>query len=223
MAEYQAGLLAAESADPGQQQARLFDGVARFLAPLSARGALLMVVVEDLRWAGESALQMLHYLARHLTRYAVLLVGTLRPEALDRGYLLRALLQPLARAGLAQTLHLTHLAPAEVEAMVVEMSGTGQAAVPLARRLYRETGGNPFFLIELVKALFQMDLLYLEVGTWQGDFTGLSEGTLPMPAGLSEAIEARVRSVDDRAQAALRIAAALNAAWGQGEKATLLD
>jgi predicted ATPase len=42
------------------------------------------------------------------------------------------------------------LSPEEVGAMVREMSGAGEAVQPLARRIYRETEGNPFFVIEIV-------------------------------------------------------------------------
>ena len=58
---------------------------------------------------------------------------------------------------------------------MVEMSGGGQAAAPLARRLYAETEGNPFFLIEIVKALFETGLVSLEDGVWRGDFARISE------------------------------------------------
>ena len=64
-----------------RERARLFEGVTRFTADLSRHGPLL-VVLEDLHWASESTLQMLHYLARHLAAHSVLIVGTFRPEAL---------------------------------------------------------------------------------------------------------------------------------------------
>ncbi len=81
--------------------------------------------------------------------------------------------------------------------------------VPLAGRLYRETEGNPFFLMEIVKALFEMGVIHLEGGTWRGEFGRISEEELPLPAGVSEAIQARVRRLNDDAQEALRLAAVL--------------
>jgi DNA-binding SARP family transcriptional activator len=145
MTEQYPGLEAPATTDASQEQAYLFDGVAGFLSHPSAHQALL-VVVEDLHWASESTLQMLHYLARRLANQQVLLLGTLRPEAVGRRHPLRALQRPLSREGLAQRLPLLRLSAAAAEALVVEMSGAGEAIVPLAGRLYRETEGNPFFL-----------------------------------------------------------------------------
>jgi oligopeptide transport system substrate-binding protein len=229
MAEHYPDLEVASSTDVTQEQARLFDGVACFLSQLSSHQALL-VVVEDLHWASESTLQMLHYLARHLAGYHVLLLGTLRAEAVGRRHPLRALQRQLSREGLARLLRLPRLSLDAVEAMVAEMSGAGEAVVPLIGRLYRETEGNPFFLMEMVKALFEAGMVHLEEGAWRGDFPRISEGDLPLPASLGEAIQARVDRLDDDAQEALRLAAVfgrefdfdqLTWVWGRGEGATL--
>ncbi|RMF34265.1 MAG: hypothetical protein D6759_06080, partial [Chloroflexi bacterium] len=223
------GLPAPAPVGPDREQARLFDGVARFLATLSSRGACL-IVLEDLHWASESTLQLLHYLVRRLSRHPVLLVGTLRPEAMHRQHPLWNLQQPLVRAGLARTCPLKPLSPEAVERLVVEMSGAGEAVIPLARRLYRESEGNPFFVIEMVKALFETGLIRLEEGVWWGDFSRISQEAWPLPVGLSAAIQARVRRLSDNAQEALHLAAVLgrefdfellNAVWGRGEEATL--
>jgi ABC-type oligopeptide transport system substrate-binding subunit len=188
------------------------------------------MVVEDLHWASESTLQMLHYLARHLDGHRILLLGTLRAEAVGRRHPLRALQRQLSREGLAQLLRLPRLSPEALQAIVVEMSGAGEAVVPLARRLYRETEGNPFFLTEIVKALFEIDAVRLEGGVWVGDFVSISAGELPLPASLSEAIQARGDSLNDDVQEVLRLAAVLgrefdfyllNLGWGRGEEATL--
>jgi ABC-type oligopeptide transport system substrate-binding subunit/DNA-binding SARP family transcriptional activator len=229
MAERYPDLEVPDPTDATQEEARLFEGVACFLRQLSSHQALL-VVVEDLHWASESTLQMLHYLARQMADQKVLLLGTLRPEAVGRRHPLRTLQRQLSREGLAQLLRLPRLSPQAVEALVVEMSGAGAAAASLAGRLYQETEGNPFFLMEIVKALFGAGTIYFEEGAWRGDFTGISEGELPLPTGMSEAIESRVRRLDDDAQEALRQAAVLgrefdfdllDALWDRGIEATL--
>ena len=212
-----------------QERARLFDGVARFLAELCPHGALL-VVLEDLHWASQSTLQLIHYLARHLADHRVLMAGTFRPEAISLQHPLLDLRRQLTREGLAKPLRLSRLSPEVVEAMVVEMSGAGKAVMPLAKRLYQETEGNPFFLMEIVKTLFDTGVIHLEGGAWRGDFVRISEVTLPLPAAVSEAIQARANRLEENAQDALRLAAVLgrefdfellNAVWERGEETTL--
>jgi ABC-type oligopeptide transport system substrate-binding subunit/DNA-binding SARP family transcriptional activator len=214
---------------PDQEQARLFEGLAHFMAELSSHGPLL-VVLEDLHWATESTLGLLHYLVRHLADQPALMVGTFRQEAVGGEHLLRELQEQLRREGLVTSLGLSCLSQTDIEALVVGMSDAGEAVLRLARRLYQETEGNPFFLMEIVKALFESGALRLEEGVWKGDFMRISQGALPLPTSLSQAIQGRVHSLDDDAQEALRLAAVLgrefdfnllNAAWGRGEEATL--
>jgi ABC-type oligopeptide transport system substrate-binding subunit/DNA-binding SARP family transcriptional activator len=191
-----------------EERTVLFESTARFLGKLSSQRPLL-IVLEDLHWASESTLQLVHYLARHLAGHQVLMVGTFRPEAIGLEHPLLDLRRRLTRERLAEPLRLSPLSPEAVEAMVAEMSGAGQAVAPLARRLYQETEGNPFFVMEIVKALFDTGVLCLEGGVWQADFAQISEGKLPLPATLSDAIQARVRRLNEESREALRLAAVL--------------
>lgn len=227
--EKRPGLEVTPSIPSDEQRARLFEGVARVLAGLCSHGTILFVL-EDLHWASGSTLQLVHYLARRLKDQRALMVGSFRSEEAGSGHPLQALRRRLIRDGLAVPLRLARLSPTAVEAVVVEMSGAGDEALPLARRLYRETEGNPFFLIETVKGLFDTGSIRLEGGVWTGDFAGISHGSLALPASLREAILARVQRLNERAQEAVRLAAvlgrefdfdSLNAVWGQGEGATL--
>jgi adenylate cyclase len=136
----------------------------------------------------------------------------------------------LNREDLVQSWNLASLSPQAVEALVIEMSGRGETVVPLARRLYEETEGNPFFLLESIKALFEANLVRLEGRAWHGDFVRVSESELPLPVGVSEAIQARARRLDEEARQVLDVAAVLgcefdfellNAAGKQDEEATL--
>jgi oligopeptide transport system substrate-binding protein len=217
------------SGDSDQQQARLFEGLTQVLAKLASRGPLF-IALEDLHWATESTLGLTHYLARQLGGQPILIVGTFRREAVGRRHPLRAFRRQLSREGIARPLRLSRLSLASVQAVVTQLSGAGESVLPLAARLYQETEGNPFFVMEMIKALFEMGLIHVEGGTWKGDFPRLSEGELPLPSGVSEAIQGRFRDLDDQVQEALRRAAVLgrefdfdllNAVCSRGEEATL--
>ncbi len=100
------GLNAAPDMNP--EQARLFAGVTRFLAELSTQDGLL-IVLEDLHWASESTLLLLHHLSCYLSEHPVLIIGTFRPEASGLRHSLRDLYGQLAREGLVRQLELTRL------------------------------------------------------------------------------------------------------------------
>ena len=213
----------------GEAQERLFEAVSRFLAQLAGQTPLLLVL-EDLHWATDSTLQLLHYLARAVVAQPVLIVGTLRPEAIPPAHPLATLGRRLERDGLARRLHLPRLSAAAVASLIDRMSGDGSAIGPLAERLYRETEGNPFYLTETVKALFEQGAIRVEAGAWRADYAALGRGRLPLPASVSETIAARVGRLSDEAQDAVRVAAVagrefdfdlLREAWGKGEEATL--
>jgi len=188
-------------------------------------------VLEDLHWAAESTLQFLHYLTRHLPSACILALGTFRPEEVGRRHPLRDLMRRLERERLAARMELARLTPAAVQELLGEMSGLGEGVAPLARRLYKETEGNPFFLMEMVKALFEAGFLRLEGEVWRCEQQRLAvEKALPLPRSVGELIEARIGRLSERARQALDIAAVaghefdfevLQLAWGKDEEETL--
>ena len=198
------------STSTDQEQTHLFAGINHYLSVLSNSNRVLLVL-EDLHWAAESTLELLHYLVRHTPSSdpPLLIVGSYRPESLEEQHPLKAFQRRLQRDGLALPLQLLPLPHATVEQLLHEMSGRDEAIIPLARRLYRETEGNPFFLVETIKALFETDAITLKDGAWKGDFDRISQGELPLPASISEVIQARVHRMGETTQDTLRTAAIL--------------
>ena len=209
----------------------LFNGVTHFFSALSARSPLLLIV-EDLHWASESTLELLHHLVRHLAGQPVLFVGTVRHEALEPGHALWSLQQHLQGEQLAQSYRLERLSSEAVTALIEKMSGAGERIRPLAEWLYAETEGNPFFLVEIVKAFFETGVLSVVDGVWRGDFDRIRHRELALPATIRDTVEARVRRLKPDSQEALRWASVLgrefdfdllSAVWqhGQDEETTL--
>jgi predicted ATPase len=114
--------------------------------------------------------------------------------------------------------------------LVREMSGVREAVDPLAVRLFQETEGNPFFLMELLKALFGEDVIRLEGDRWCADFSQMSRDDFPLPSSVTETIQARVGRLEQDTQEVVRLSAVLgrefdfdplSAAWACGEETTL--
>jgi len=144
-----------------------------------------VVVVEDLHWADSSTRDLVSFLARNAHAARMLLIVTYRADDLHRRHPLKSLLAELER-GAASWIRLTGLARRDVAELVA--SEGGAAAVPDVSLLLDRTGGNPFFIEELLAA---------------------SPPTTSLPEGLRELLLARLHGLPDSALAVLRPASVL--------------
>ncbi len=216
------------STDAGLEATRLFEAVSQCLAQAASRWPILLVL-EDLHWASDSTLQLLHYLARGLAGRRVLALGTYRRDAGGRRPALPALVRQIEHEQLGQRLTLERLPREAVEAWVRLQSGLDDEA-PFAGWLFQETEGNPFFMVEMVTSLFETGRLRLERGVWAGDLSRISAGGSSLPDRIRAAVQERADRLDREAQAAVRLAAVLGrefdfdafeAAWAKGPDAAL--
>ena len=104
-----------------------------------------VLVFEDLHWADEATLDLLRVLARRLRRLPALVVATYRDDELSRTHPLRVLLGELATERRVTRLSLPLLSSAGV----ARLAG---GRLDDVEHLYRLTGGNPFFVTEVLAA-----------------------------------------------------------------------
>ncbi len=129
------GLLGAEVA-----RHRLFSAVRDAL-----QAASHVLVFEDMHWADDATLDLLRYLGRRAETTRSLLVATYRDDEVGPRHPLRMALGDLATAVGVRRLALRPLSVAGVAALVGDRSDD-------AGELHERTGGNPFFLAELLSA-----------------------------------------------------------------------
>ena len=127
-------------ADASREQ--LFDAL---LTELCEPGPLPVVVIEDVHWADEATLDLLGFLARRIREIAVLLIVSYRNDELADTHPLRIALGHLAVQRCARRLPL-----APLSAQAVRMLSAGRGVDP--EELYRVTGGNPFYVREVLEA-----------------------------------------------------------------------
>ena len=146
--------------DPALEKTRLFEDVSRLLDFLATQSPVALFV-DDLHWADNASIELLHYLARGIANHPVLILAAYVPQEVDSARGLRALVRGVDRSGVSEEMHLRKLSPNAVEDMAAELL-QGQGPPELIRLLNTRTGGTPLFIEALINDLIKKELLVHE-------------------------------------------------------------
>jgi DNA-binding CsgD family transcriptional regulator len=154
---------------------RVFD---RFLRLLRDQGSGAVVVFEDLHWADSATLDLLRVVGRRLPELPIVLVGTVRAHDVDPDEAVRAMLGDVPPRVVTEV----EVQPLTIAAVETLCSGTHVDA----RRLHEATGGNPFYVTEIMAA-----------------------GSTTLPATVRDAVAARVARLSPDGRGTVGAAAVL--------------
>ena len=135
----------------GPDRRLAFDAVARYLANI-ARGRRVLLILDDLQWAGAEAGALLLHLVRRVAGPQVRVVAGLRPDEAPTGSPVMTALADLARHGELHGCPLAALTAAQSEALVTTLTLDAPLTEPERARVLRRAGGLPLFLVELSRA-----------------------------------------------------------------------
>lgn len=213
-------------ASPPDASVRLQEAVTTVLRHLAAAGGGLWLIAEDLHWADPASLACLNHALRRCDDLPFLVLATLRDEELPFDSPLMDWPAHSVHAP-APTTHipLRRLPPDDVRALLAQVTDEADSARLLAF-LDRETAGNPFFMVETLRAL--IDRGVLEAAN-NGDRWSLTERlplegeALPISEVVAQTIRGRVRRLSRTAQEVLTIAAVLEHDLDEWLLAALVD
>ena len=139
--------------DPPQRRRRTLDAIKRLLCGES-RVQPLVVVFEDLHWIDAETQALLDSLIDGLPAHRILLLVNYRPEY-QHGW---------ATKSCYTQLRIAPLPPERAEELLRALLGEDAGLQTLERALIERTGGNPFFLEECLRTLFETGFLVGEPG-----------------------------------------------------------
>lgn len=188
---------------PVEERLRLYDAVARLFKRLASRG--LVVFLDDLHWADQGTLSLIHSLLRQINDTPMLLLGAYREIELDRSHPLAAALVEWNRERLVTRLVLGRLSVMETRSFLATLFGQETVGEAFANAIHKETEGNPFFLEEVVKALIEQGQIYRKGNQWMSE----TAENLTIPQSVKEAIGRRLDRLGVTCLEVLHLAAAL--------------
>ncbi|MGH7966477.1 MAG: ATP-binding protein, partial [Candidatus Binatia bacterium] len=201
IAERLPGLSVLPELEPIQARFRLFDSLTTFLKNLAQR-QLLVLILDDLQWADEPSLLLLHFLAREIHDARLLVIGAYREGEVERTHSVAEALGSFARE--SRRLHLRGLTEMEVARFLAAQTGAEPQAA-LVTALCEQTEGNPFFMSEMVRLLRS-----------EGDHSTLPtlQSALLLPHGVRETLRRRLGRLSAACHQVLTVAAVIGREFG---------
>jgi len=211
LGEWVSALLEPVTLEAELARSRLLEALTHMTLALGQLGPLLLIL-EDLQWADEASLEAIAHLAPRLANSHVLAIASYRPgEAREREDIWKKI-QALDWIEGYRRLALGRLTEQEASVLVKEGLGLLAPAPRFESRIYQETEGNPLFIVETLRALYDEGVLYRDqTGRWSTpwDDTTADYAELPLPLGVYQVIARRLARLHADELAVLRAAAVL--------------
>ncbi|MGD0476139.1 MAG: AAA family ATPase [Candidatus Velthaea sp.] len=190
LGEAGAAEIAAPDEPPERETARLYDALSDAIRTLASPRPLLLLL-EDLHWAGPATLEALGAIVRGSTRVPVLVLGTCREEETPADHPLRSLLRGLRVHRNVHESSLERFGLSDVAELVTRMEGLRHREPALAQELYARTEGNALFLNEAIAGVLERN----------------ESPERALTASMRALLAARIERLGDEARAVAEVAA----------------
>jgi DNA-binding SARP family transcriptional activator len=184
--------------DPESERFTLFEAVAALIEAMTRQQKVLLVI-DDLHWAPKPTLLLLRHLIRSERPLGALILGTYRETEVEPGQPLAHLLADLHRDPGIERLSIRGLDEPAIATLLQATVGPGlDELAKLAHLLVTQTGGNPFFLRELLAPVPDARERLRQ---------SVTAAQFEVPVGLRQVIDHRVARLSGSAKRALSVAA----------------
>jgi DNA-binding SARP family transcriptional activator len=196
--------------DPSAERRRLFDAVCAFLLALTAERPLALFL-DDLQWADPTSLELLHHFAERIGQTPVLILVACHPFEVAADHPLHTHRPAWERTGHLTSLSLEPLKDKAVNDLLQELTPWTGDNASFGDLIYRETRGNPLFVVETVASLREEGRLPENAEGWQRDFWAEQ---VTIPRQVQMVIERRLNRLDEVSRQVLTASAVMQGSFG---------
>ncbi len=182
-----------------------------FVAVFTKREHPLVIFLDDLQWVDLASLNLLKTLLTNRDSSYLYILGAYRDNEVDNTHPLILTIDEIQQAGV-QVNALT-LSPLEMPHLNQLISDTffcsEEQAISLSELIREKTGGNPFFINQLLKSLYEEGLLvYCEqAGGWQWNIESIRDKGVT--DNVVELMEGKILKLPKEAQNVIRLASCI--------------
>ena len=168
-----------------------------FIRSIATPDQPLAIFLDDLQWADGGSLKLLEILASDTDPHAVMVVLAYREHEVDAHHPAQATLNLLNERGVQfTTIELGPLTQADLKKLVVDAFKLDElAAHNLAGLLASRAAGNPFFVAQVLRALFHEGVIALDSGKMRFVYDHGRAQATPLAANVLDLVLAELREL----------------------------
>jgi len=189
--------------DPQQERLRTFEAFTSLIKYCTHELGELVILLEDLHWADDLTVQFLEYLGRNIADSSVFICGTSRKVELKEHVTLQKMITQLKNGHF----HHLELRPLKFKSLYLFLNSTitpKSNSPELVKYLKKKTGGNPFFVEEIMRTL-----LYKR-GVSIGDKIEADDlRKITIPKTIGDVVLRRIEDLQSNSQQVINYAAVL--------------
>ncbi|WP_420840310.1 trifunctional serine/threonine-protein kinase/ATP-binding protein/sensor histidine kinase [Argonema galeatum] len=175
----------------------------------------LVIFLDDLQWADSASLKLMQLLITDSDSQYLLLMGAYRDNEVSPTHLLMQTLDEIKKIGatvnniILQALDLTHIKQLIADTLSESHSSRNRVS-ELANLLFNKTQGNPFFLTQMLRALYQEELLNFDFieGRWLWNIEQIQAVGIT-DKSVVELIADSIQKLQENTQEVLKLAACI--------------
>jgi predicted ATPase len=171
----------------------------------------LVMFLDDLQWADPATLHLLHALLTHPESRHLLIIGAYRDNEVDSNHLLAQMFLLVERHEVTTRVERLRLGPLDLGALAQLIEDTlhrnSEEIAPLARLVKEKTDGNPFFVTQFLKSLYQQRLVQFDEGNNQWTFRAETIANAAITDNVVDLMAARIHQLSVPAQEVITLAA----------------
>jgi len=171
----------------------------------------LVLFLDDLQWADSASLNLIQLIMTDTNSQYLLLLGAYRDNEVNSVHPLMLTLEEIQKTGMKiENINLSNLEIEQVNQLIADsLSCEVERAQPLGELIFQKTQGNPFFITELLKSLYQENLLSFDFsqGCWDWDIDKLQK--IQITNNVVELMINKIIKFDQNTQNVLKLAACI--------------
>ena len=202
--------------EPTESQNRFNRVFQAFIQVFAHKNHPLVLFLDDLQWADSASLKLIQLLMMSDSQY-LLLIGAYRDNEVSLTHPLMQTLEKIKAGGavvnniVLQPLNMTHVSQLLADTLSVGVTSLKPLVeTQFASLLFHKTQGNPFFLTQLLKFLYQEELLRynFEAGRWQWDIKEIQAIGIT-DKNIVELMAESIQKLPEETQQVLKLAACI--------------
>ncbi|MCL1463298.1 trifunctional serine/threonine-protein kinase/ATP-binding protein/sensor histidine kinase [Argonema galeatum] len=196
---------------PAEAQNRFNRVFQEFISVFPQKEHPLVIFLDDLQWADLASLNLMQLLIANAASQYLLLIGAYRDNEVSPTHPLIQSIAEIEKAGrVVNNIIVQPLDFDRVNQLIVETLDTGDRSETLAELIFNKTGGNPFFITQLLQALFQEKLLRFDLvnATWQWNLDKIQAIGIA-DKSVVELVASRIEKLPETTQQILKLAACI--------------